>query len=111
MRSKAPAASSRVTLARVATLAMSALNSSAMAGVSGSRANSRSLAWGGDDAPVLGIPGGSDIQKIFQYQMPVLGSDAFGMELHAVNRKRVVNKPHHESVFSFGIHLELGRYS
>src|SRR6188508_1799729 len=110
MRSKAPAASSRVRLAPVATLAMSALNSSAMAGVSGSRANSRSLAWGGDAAPVLGIPGGSDIQKILQYQMPVLGSDAFGMELHAVNRKRVVNKSHHELVFRFGIYFELDRY-
>src|SRR5262245_56606563 len=86
IRSKAPAASSRVRLAPVATLAMSALKSSAMVGVSGSRVDFGVASKHGATS-AFGVPGSGNVQKILQHQMPVLRSDAFRVELHAVYGK------------------------
>src|SRR5215510_9053483 len=105
IRSKAPAASSRVRLAPVATLAMSALKSSAMLGVSGSRVDFGSFASGRRTTVTFGVPGSGNVQKILQHQMPVLGSNAFRMKLHAVHRKRRVHEPHDKLVVSFGVHF------
>src|SRR5262249_24301222 len=105
IRSKAPAASSRVRLAPVATLGMSALKSSAMAGVSGSRVDFGSFSSGCGASFAFGVPSSGNVQKILQHQMPVLGSDAFPMELHAVYGKRRVHDPHYKLVVGFGVHF------
>src|SRR6185437_1772942 len=92
MRSKAEAASSRVSEAPVATLAMSALKSSAMAARLFRCVHGRAAPAG------LGVPGRREIEEIAQQQMAVLGGDALRMELHAVHRQAHVREPHHHAV-------------
>src|SRR5450830_849584 len=105
MRSKALAASSRVSGAPVATLAISALKSSATAcpstrRVHGGRRAGRRCAR----APAaLRVPGGGESEKILQHQMAVFGGDALGMELHAVHRQAGMRKPHHQTIVGFGV--------
>ena len=43
--------------------------------------------------------------------MTVLGSDAFGMKLHAVDGKRLVHDAHHKPVAGFGIYFQCGRHA
>src|SRR5262245_12764859 len=50
----------------------------------------------------LRIPQRGQIEKILQNQMPVLGGDAFGMELNAVHRQGAMREPHHQTVMRFG---------
>src|SRR5262249_21701005 len=111
MRSKAPAASSRVRLAPVATLAMSALKSSAIVNVSGCRLQRRCFArrhW----APTsLFIPGGGDVEKIPEHQIPVLRGDAFRVELHTMHRKAGMDQPHDQAVVRLGIHRKFVRHA
>src|SRR6185369_3682932 len=110
MLSKAPAASSRVRLAPVATLAMSALKSFAMGG-SGFRVYVGGLTRGHRISRVLRIPGSGNVQKIFQHQMPMLGRNALGVKLFTVDRKRFVHEPHHKPVVGFGIHFQCCRHA
>src|SRR5947208_4863841 len=91
IRSKALAASSRVRRAPVATLAMSALKSSAMLDVSGHRVHRRRFARGCGAPSALSIPRRGDIEKILQHQVTVLGGDAFRVELDTVYRQVVVH--------------------
>src|SRR5689334_4036595 len=42
--------------------------------------------------------------------MSMLGRDAFGMKLHAVHGKGVVQKAHHKLIPGLGIDLEIGRH-
>src|SRR6476661_1478704 len=91
MRSKAEAASSRVSEAPVATLAMSALKSSAMAARLFRCVHRRAAPAG------FGVPGRRKVEEIAQDQMAVLGGDALGMELHAVHRQRLVHQPHQQA--------------
>src|SRR5215475_10343987 len=111
MRSKAPAASSRVRLAPVATLVMSALKSSAIVNVSGCRLQRRCFArrhW----APTsLFIPGGGDVEKIPEHQIPVLRGDAFRVELHTMHRKACMDQPHDQAVARLGIHRKFVRHA
>src|SRR5579885_1533503 len=93
MLSNAAAASWRVKLAPVATLAMSALNSSAMELF---RCRERS-------ATGSRVPGRGNVDKVLQYQMAVLGSDAFRVKLYAVYGKVLVHYAHAEPVARFGI--------
>src|ERR1700690_3731623 len=110
MLSKAEDASARVRLAPVATLAMSALKSSAM-GLTryvGGRLTRRSSAR---FPPALLIPGGGEIEEILQHQMAVLGGDTLGMELHAVHRQARMRETYHQAVAGFGIDGELARHA
>src|SRR5258708_6497719 len=95
MRSKAPAASSRVRVAPVATLAMSALKSSATASASGCCVQSCRFARRRGLPAALRVPGGGNIQKIFQHQMTMFGGNALGMKLHAVDVQAGIRQPHH----------------
>src|SRR5579875_2145716 len=105
MRSNAEADSSRVRLAPVATLARSALNSSAM-----SAPLNRRLAARRGAAATARIPRGREIEKILQDEMAVFRSDAFGMELHAMDRQAGMHQPHHEAVVGLRIGDELARH-
>src|ERR1035437_6679173 len=110
MRSKAEAASARVRLAPVATLAMSDLKSSAMGltrYVGGRLARRRCARF----PSMLLIPGGGEIEKILQHQMAVLGGDALGMELHAVHRQARMRETHHQAIVGFGIDGQLARHA
>ena len=96
--SKAFADSSRVKAVPVATLPMSALK------IHGCALNSPA------PAPVLlclprrlrasgrGIPGGGDIEEILQHQVPVIGRNALGMELHAMDGQPAVGEAHDQAV-------------
>src|ERR1700690_612299 len=110
MLSKAEDASARVRLAPVATLAMSALKSSAMGltRYGGGRLARRNSAR---FPPALLVPGGGEIEKILQYQMAVLGGDTLGMELHAVHRQGGMRQAHHQTVVGFGVDGELARHA
>src|SRR5262249_11338239 len=91
MTSNALAASSRVSAAPVATLPMSALKSC----MAGSMRARRSPA-------VRFVPGCRDIEEVLQDQMTVLGRDALGMELDAVDRKATVRQAHHQAIVGLG---------
>jgi len=47
---------------------------------------------------MYGVPLRGKLEKILQQQMPVLGRDAFGMELHAVHGQRLVREAHDQPV-------------
>src|SRR5262252_4140854 len=49
-------------------------------------------------ATVCGVPLCGDIEKILQHQRTVLGRDALGMKLHAVDRQYHVRETHDEVV-------------
>src|SRR5258708_7436852 len=110
MRSKAPAASSRVRVAPVATLAMSALKSSATASASGCCVQSCRFARRRGLPAALRVPGGGNIQKIFQHQMTMFGGNALGMKLHAMDGQAGMHQPHHESIARLGIDREFARH-
>src|ERR1035437_8829034 len=110
MRSKAEAASARVRLAPVATLAMSALKSSAM-GLT--RYVSGRLARGSRARrpAALLVPGGGEIEEILQHQMTVLGGNALGMKLHAVHRQARMRETHHQAIVGFGVNGQFARHA
>src|SRR5476651_685456 len=87
--SKACAASSRESCAPVATLPMSV--------------RKRSMS-----AALRRVPLGGEVEKILQIGLAMLGSDAFGMELHAVHRVLLVRHRHHEAVVGLGGDFEIG---
>src|SRR5437016_10647988 len=87
MRSNAAADSSSVSAAPVAALAMSALRSSIAA-----RPSVRGRPPAGAN-----VPGRGELEEILQDQMPVLGGDALGMELHAVDRELAMRNAHDEA--------------
>src|SRR4029079_6936255 len=101
MRSKAPAASSRVSDWPAAALAISHLRSSLTA-VSSMGSNPASRRTTFDATAARGIPPRGQIEEILQQQMAVLGGDALGMKLHAVHGPRLVRKPHDQAVIGFG---------
>src|SRR5579863_5105624 len=110
--SNALADSSRVSVAPVATLPMSPLNVSVTAVSSMRRhtpARRRHVGRPVRPAPLVGIPGGRDIEKILQHQVTVLGSDALGMELHAMQRQLFVRQSHDEAVVRFRGHAQRRR--
>src|SRR5512139_1841602 len=111
MRSNALAASSRVRLAPVATLAMSALKSSAMVDISSSRVHGRDFAHGYRAPSALGVPCCGEFEKILQHQMSVLGGDALGMKLYAMYGQLLMHEPHHEAVTGFGVHPKIRRHT
>src|SRR4051812_788181 len=107
IRSKALVASSRLKVAPVATLPMSALKSSVTAAPSMSPlARRRALA-----ASLLVVPVGGELEKILQDQMAVLRSDALGMELHAVHGKFGMRQAHHQTIVGFRGDRQLGRHA
>ena len=114
MRSKAEAASSRERLAPLATLAMSALNSSAMVcPVSPPPASLPRLlrAFARGAPPALRIPGVGEFEKILQHQVPVLGGDALGMKLHAMDRQALMHHAHDQAVVGLGIDDQFARHA
>src|SRR5664279_395333 len=110
MLSKAAAASPRVRLAPVATLAMSALKSSAMGltRYGGGRLARRRCAR---IPPMLLVPGGGEIEEILQHQVAVLGGDALGVKLHAVHGQARMRNAHHQTVVGFGVDGERARHA
>src|ERR1700722_3731000 len=48
------------------------------------------------------VPGRGDVEKVLQHEMPMLGRNALGMELHAMNRQPPMRKAHDQAVFGFG---------
>ena len=102
--SKAPEASSRVSVAPVATLPMSALECVGHDRALNSTVRPRLLpgGWRGGAPAVRGVPRRRDVEKVFQHQMAVIGGDAFGMELHAMHRQTPVREPHDEAVVGIG---------
>ena len=44
------------------------------------------------------IPLSGEIEEIFQDQVAMLGRDAFGMKLHAVNRELFGRNAHHQPI-------------
>src|SRR3982074_3556112 len=115
MRSNAMAACSRLNEAPLAACPISALRSMPVPSMRRARARRRLRRFGaplrrlGAHTPV-GIPLGREREKILQHEMPVLGGDAFGMELHAVNGQRPMGEAHHQAVGSFRRHLEVARH-
>src|SRR5689334_12280678 len=109
--SKAAAASSRVSAAPVATLAISGLNSTVTARPSMDPGPRHARGGCVRAAPAGGcVPRRCEVEKIFQEQMPVLGGDAFGMKLHAVHRQLPMREPHHQAVRGFGGHIQIARH-
>src|SRR6516225_1331994 len=109
--SKAAAASSHVSAAPVATLAMSGLNSTVTARPSIDPCPRRTRGgWIGAAPSGRCVPRGGEVEKILQQQMTLLGGDAFGMKLHAVHRQLSMRKPHHEAVLGFGGECQIARY-
>src|SRR6185312_9080186 len=107
--SNAPAASSRVSVAPVATLAMSALNSSVTLRPS---MYARAALCRADLAPTgRSIPGRGDIEEVFQQHMAMLGRDAFGMKLHAVHGQTFVRQSHHQPVAGLRRHDQIARHA
>src|ERR1051325_7102256 len=87
IRSNAVAASSRESVAPVATLPMRVLNSSM----------TQLSVWFRRPPAARGVPGVGKVEKIFQDDVAVLRCDAFRVKLHAVNRQRLVRGPHQQS--------------
>src|SRR5258707_79507 len=58
----------------------------------------------------LRVPGGGNIQKIFQHQMTMFGGNALGMKLHAMDGQAGMHQPHHESIARLGIDREFARH-
>src|SRR6516225_7134645 len=110
--SKPTAASSRVSAAPVATLAMSDLNSTVTARPSIDPRPRRARGGFVGAAPSgRAIPRFGDFEKVLEQQMTVLGGDAFGVELHAVHRQALMRKPHHQTVIGLGRHVEIARHA
>src|SRR5439155_21418642 len=99
MRSNAAADSSSVSAAPVAALAMSALRSSIAA-----RPSVRGRPPAGAN-----VPGRGELEEILQDQMPVLGGDALGMELHAVDRELAMRNAHDEAFIGLRAERKLVR--
>src|SRR5579872_2082150 len=51
---------------------------------------------------VGGVPLRCDVEKILQQPMTVLRCDAFRVELHAMDGKTLVGKPHDQAVLGIG---------
>src|SRR6185436_7069812 len=90
MWSKALADSSRVSVAPVATLPMSALKSSMLSSV-----RLRTPAG-------LCVPRGGKVEKILQDRVAVLRRDALRVKLHPMHRQRLVRGAHHQTVAGLG---------
>src|SRR5437763_903209 len=108
MRSKPRAASSRLSAAPVATLAIRALNSS----VTGASRLARGVlpAERATGMPARAVPGRGDVEEILQDEMAVLGGDAFRVKLHAVHRQPGVRETHHQAVVGLGGDVEFVRH-
>src|SRR5438874_12459349 len=101
MRSNARADSSSVKAAPLATLAISALRSSMYAApLMRERAPAR-----------LGVPGGGELEEILQDHVPLLRGDAFGVELHAVDRQARVRNTHDQPIVGLRGHCQLVRHA
>src|SRR6516164_3817601 len=110
--SKPTAASSRVSAAPVATLAMSDLNSTVTARPSIDPRPRRARGSFVGAAPSgRAIPRFGDFEKVLEQQMTVLGGDAFGVELHAVHWQALMRKPHHQTVIGLGRNVEIARHA
>src|SRR6202035_4682725 len=115
--SKAPAASSRLSVAPVATLPIRPLNCAVTVSSSITQSidpRSRPLRRVRRNYLTPSgrrVPGRGDIEKVLQQQMAVLRRDALGMELHAVHRQLRMSKPHHHAVVGIGGHGELARHA
>src|SRR5919201_2549929 len=92
IRSNACAASSSVSAAPLATLAISALRSS-IALVPSVR---------GRPPAGLCVPGGGELEEILQDDVAVIGRDALGMELDTVHRQPRMRDPHDQFVVGLG---------
>src|ERR1035441_3742428 len=110
MRSKAEAASARVRLAPVATLAMSALKSSAM-GLTRYVGGRHARGSRARRPAALLVPGGGEIEEILQHQMTVLGGNALGMKLHAVHRQARMRETPHQAIVGFGVNGQFARHA
>src|SRR5262245_17445857 len=106
MVSKPRAASSRVSAAPVAALAINPLSSSVTSGLL-QHASRRTGA--GRPAAGRGIPGGGNVEEVAQDQVAMFGGDALRMELNAVHRKAAMGEPHDQAVVGLGRHHEVGR--
>src|SRR5262245_61038679 len=111
MRSKAAAASSRVKVAPVATFAMSALKSSATGGPSARQMESGRRACRRGARPALRVPRCGNVEEVFQQQAPVLGGNAFGMELNAVHRQSAMHNSHHQAIGAFRVDRQITRHA
>src|SRR5262249_61150566 len=100
------AAASRVSAAPVAALAINARNASVTTAPSQPPARRPA----GLRPPAgRGVPRRGDVEKVAQDQVPVLGGDALGMELNAVDGEAAVREPHDEAAVGLGGHAELVR--
>src|ERR1700689_4333795 len=103
--SNAAAASSRPSVAPVATLPTIALNSTVTAAPL-VHSFQRPSPLASTRRP---IPRCGNVEKVFQHQMAVLGGDAFGMKLHAVCRKFRVRESHDYAVIGLRGYGEIAR--
>src|SRR5262245_40801095 len=111
MRSKALAASSRVRLAPVAPLAMSALKSAATAGASTRWMPGCCWPCGSRATPARRVPGCSNVEKVLQHEATVFGGNALGVKLDAVYGEAVVHEAHHMAIGGFGIDRQIARHA
>src|SRR5260370_28643001 len=131
MRSKPCAASSRVSGAPVADLAINALKSSLTPAPCLQHFCIVAFSDGKPDStfpenalprravPALGpacraspgrsIPRRRDLEEILEDEMAMLGGDAFGMKLHAVHRQPGMRKPHDQPVVGLRQHRQITR--
>src|SRR5215467_3764115 len=106
MVSKPAAASSRVSAAPVAALAINPRNAS----VTRAPSQHPPRRPGGLRPPTSrGVPSRGDVEEVPQDQMPLLGGDALRMELNAMHGKAAVRDPHDQAVVGFGGHRKLAR--
>ena len=97
MLSKASNAASRLNAAPVATCPISALMSAMLPSMRPARIRRHDSPIR-SARPVAAFHWRGEIEEILQDEMAVLGSDALGMKLHAVHRKRAVLQRHHQAV-------------
>src|SRR6267154_5476241 len=61
-------------------------------------------------ATSCGVPLRSKLEKVLEDEVAVFGRDAFGVELHAMNRQGLMLQPHHK-IIRLRAHRQIPRHA